>query len=386
MSEDKRKVIHTADGAEIIDSENNKTINKETQFDKFENKEVIDAEFVEMENSDSLDAGSKKATRVWNINDEGVGEEVEITKPKNVDSEKSKTIDSKLPEVSPLEKMKAQMKEQMKEQLKGVSNDELRDRHVDTLEELSDIKKELRELKKEFVKLNNKVSESLDVNHYASETKVNFATQAFNTAKEKASSFFEGIGRGFKKLGEEFKGYKTRVSEQSKEYGRQVKEDLQKFGREVKEEAKDFAEDVKLDFKRDYHSEFQKTRAFLKSTNDLVLKPAANFTVKKYKESQKKLDVIHNKVDIELTKQGLDKNTKKDYTVMFVAVATKEAGKKLYKVTGIDKVVQAAKGVKNAYDKANNNYKANVEANKQKLANIEEKIEKKAEAKKQKAL
>lgn len=187
---------------------------------------------------------------------------------------------------------------------------------------------------------------SREIEHFQSNKKVSFKPNLFNTVKNKVSNFFSS----------------------------------------AKEKGKDMKDDFILNRKRDYHSRFQKSRAFLKSIHDFTLKPAGKVVKNKYKESKRKFGIIRNKAEIEMNKSGINKN-KINYATMFVAVGTKEAGRKLYEVSGLKQKVDytmntdAALKIKGAYNKASNNYKQNLEANKEKAAEIEKKIENKKLAK-----
>lgn len=129
--------------------------------------------------------------------------------------------------------------------------------------------------------------------------------------------------------------------------------------------------------KKDYHNNFQRTRAVVATANDLAVRPVSEFSKKTFKEAQKKVDLIHNKVHIELQKDGLEPKSQLQYTVKFAAVASQTATQKLYQATGVGKAVDAvknskmAKDLKKVFKTTTNSYKRNVELNKQKAKTLE---------------
>lgn len=285
-----------------------------------------------------------------------------------------------------------EMKQQMRDQLKNVSRENLIEHYINTAfkvhnleienRNLADsnnsLKVDNRELRKQNLIMRTRQAEvSMPVEHFNTKQKATFSSKSYKKAREKVNSFFlDALNKG-KKLAS------NTVSK-----GKQLTTDATDKGKQLANSAiakgKDMKEDFILERKKNYHSRFQKTRALLKSSNEIVLKPVANLTAQKYKESKKSLELIHNKVNIEMSKQGLDKQNALNYSVMYAAVASD----KMIEKSGIKKVANIAanskfiKGIKSAYNKAVSNYRVNVEANKSKAASIEQKIEAKKEAKK----
>lgn len=236
---------------------------------------------------------------------------------------------------------------------------------------IEELKLENRNLRKENYVLRTQIAEKSQVaNHYQSKEKVNFVTRTLQKAKEASVSILKN------------------VMEKGKEFANTSIQKGKDISNSAVEKGKDKTEDFMLERKKDYHKRFQKSRAFLKSVNDLVLKPATDLTKKQINNSRKKLELINNKVNVELNKQSLDKRNTLNYAVMYAAVVTEKSSQKIYEVSGAKKVVEAtmnseaANKVKNAYEKAVTSYSENIEANKAKAKVAEQNIEAKKETKK----
>ncbi|MGF7535384.1 hypothetical protein AAGG74_17170 [Bacillus mexicanus] len=274
-----------------------------------------------------------------------------------------------------------EMKQQMRDQLKNVSRENLIEHYINTAYKLhnleiengklttsnNSLKTNNRELRKQNLIMRTRQAEvSMPIEHFNTKKKVSFSSKSYKKAREKVNSvFLDALNKGKK------------LANNTATKGKQLVNSAVTKGKDMKE-------DFILERKKNYHSRFQKTRALLKSSNELVLKPVANLTAQKYKESKKSIELIHNKVNIEMSKQDLNKQTALNYSIMYAAAASD----KMIEKSGVKKIANVAanskliKGIKNAYNKAVSNYRDNVEANKSKAASIEQKIESKKESKK----
>ncbi|WP_341284981.1 hypothetical protein [Priestia megaterium] len=125
---------------------------------------------------------------------------------------------------------------------------------------------------------------------------------------------------------------------------------------------------VVLKAKNSYRSRFQKTRAVLKTVNSVTLKPAAQFTMKQFKQRKQTYGVIKDKVTTELKKKGIENPSAGQYRAKFAQVATAKAGKKV-----MNKVANTT--LKDVWNKVTGVYKGSIEADKAKVAANNKQIE-----------
>ncbi|QJX80894.1 hypothetical protein [Priestia megaterium] len=131
---------------------------------------------------------------------------------------------------------------------------------------------------------------------------------------------------------------------------------------------------VVLKAKNSYRSRFQKTRAVLKTVNSVTLKPAAQFTMKQFKQRKQTYGVIKDKVTTELKKKGVENPSVGQYRAKFAQVAAAKAGKKV-----MNKTVNTT--LKDVWNKVTGVYKGSIEADKAKVAANNKQIEKNNEPK-----
>ncbi|MEM4992053.1 hypothetical protein WKH56_05895 [Priestia sp. SB1] len=125
---------------------------------------------------------------------------------------------------------------------------------------------------------------------------------------------------------------------------------------------------VVLKAKNSYRSRFQKTRAVLKTINSVTIKPAAQFTMKQFKQRKQTYGVIKDKVTTELKKKGVENPTAGQYRSKFAQVAAAKAGKKV-----MNKVANTT--LKDVWNKVTGVYKGSIEADKAKVASNNKQIE-----------
>ncbi|MCK2000283.1 Atg14 domain-containing protein [[Brevibacterium] frigoritolerans] len=236
-----------------------------------------------------------------------------------------------------------------------LENDSLKEKNIksktkiqDLLQLNSEIKERNRELRKENLKLRTQFAENgMEIEHQASATKVSYSSKLLNVAKEKVKNFFSP----------------------------------------VKEKGKELKDDFVLERQKNYHNRHLKARAFLLTVKEFTLKPIGKFSKKQYNNSKKAVEAVHNKVQIDLAKQGLNKMTSSNYTMMFVTVATEKSVSKLYEKSGAKKKVEetlnseTATKIKNSWGKAVMSYQEHVATNKAKSVEINKKVEARKEAK-----
>lgn len=131
---------------------------------------------------------------------------------------------------------------------------------------------------------------------------------------------------------------------------------------------------VVLKAKNSYRSKFQKTRAVLKTVNSVTLKPAAQFTMKQFKQRKQTYGVIKDKVTTELKKKGVENLSAGQYRAKFAQVAAAKAGKKV-----MNKVANTT--LKDVWNKVTGVYKGSIEADKAKVVANNKQIEKNNEPK-----
>lgn len=226
---------------------------------------------------------------------------------------------------------------------------ELESKNKTLEQENAEIKKQNRELRKENLKLRTQFAEnSMEIEHQASATKVSISSKLLNAAKEKVKNFFSSPAI---------------------------------------EKAKELKDDFVLERQKNYHNRHTKVRAFLSSVKDLTLKPIGKFSKKQFNNSKKAVEAVHNKVQIDLSKQGLNKMNSTNYTMMFVTVASEKTVNKLYEKSGAKKKVEetlnseTATKIKNSWGKAVSSYQEHVETNKAKAVEVNKKAEARKEAK-----
>ncbi|WP_394555305.1 hypothetical protein C1N61_26815 (plasmid) [Priestia aryabhattai] len=123
-----------------------------------------------------------------------------------------------------------------------------------------------------------------------------------------------------------------------------------------------------LKAKNSYRSRFQKTRAVLKTINSVTLKPAAQFTIKQFKQRKQTYGVIKDKVTTELKKKGVENPTAGQYKLKFAQVAAAKTGKKV-----VNKVANTT--LKDVWNKVTGVYKGSIEADKAKVASNNKQID-----------